>query len=173
MLVVVALAGLNDAVTPVGSPDVARLTALLKPFCPVMPMVLVALAPPSTRLTLPCEDVRVKLGTGMVTTIGTELVKVPDVPATVTVNVPGVAVLLDDRVRVLVLVVLAGLNEAVTPPGSPDAAKFTLLEKPLCPVIVIVLVALLPPSTRVRLLCEDPSLNPGACMVSAMVVEFV
>src|SRR5271154_4399688 len=33
VLLLVALDGLNDAVTPAGNPDIARLTALLKPGC--------------------------------------------------------------------------------------------------------------------------------------------
>ena len=85
VLDVAVLAGLNDAVTPLGSPEMARFTRLLKPFCPVMPIVLVAALPPSKRVNALCEDVMLKLATGMVTTMGTELVRVPDVPVTVTV----------------------------------------------------------------------------------------
>lgn len=48
VLVVVALAGLNDAVTPVGSPVAVRVTVPLKPCCGLMVMVLVALAPGAT-----------------------------------------------------------------------------------------------------------------------------
>ena len=59
------------------------------------------------------------------------LVSVPDVPVTVTVTVPVVAVLLAVIVRVLVFVVLAGLNEGVTPLGRPEADKLTLPLKPL------------------------------------------
>jgi len=58
------------------------------------------------------------------------LVRVPEDPVTVTVCVPGTAVLPGVSVSVLLLLVLAGLNVAVTPPGSPDAARFTLLLKP-------------------------------------------
>ena len=57
-------------------------------------------------------------------------VKLPDVPAMVTVAVPVVAVPLAVRVNVLVLVVLLGLNDAVTPPGKPDADKLTVPLKP-------------------------------------------
>jgi len=62
----------------------------------------------------------------------------------VTVIVPVVAVLLAVRVNVLVLVVLLGLNDAVTPPGKPDADKLTLPLKPFCGVTVMVLVPLAP-----------------------------
>jgi len=57
-------------------------------------------------------------------------VKLPEVPVMVTVNVPVVAVLFAVRVSVLVLVVLLGLNDAVTPVGRPEADKLTLALKP-------------------------------------------
>lgn len=59
------------------------------------------------------------------------MVSAPDVPVTVTVTGPVVAVLLAVSVNVLVPVALAGLNEAVTPLGRPDAVNATLLLKPL------------------------------------------
>jgi hypothetical protein len=66
------------------------------------------------------------------------------VPVTVTVTVPVVAVLLAASVNVLVPVVLLGLNDAVTPLGTPDADRLTLPVNPFCGVAVIVLVPLLP-----------------------------
>ena len=60
-------------------------------------------------------------------------------PVTVTVAVPVVAVLLAVRVKVLVFAVLVGLNDAVTPPGKPDADRLTLPLKPFCGVTVMVL----------------------------------
>ena len=57
-------------------------------------------------------------------------VKLPEVPVMVTVNVPVVAVLFAVRVSVLVLVVLLGLKDAVTPVGRPEADKLTLALKP-------------------------------------------
>ena len=62
----------------------------------------------------------------------------------VTVAAPVVAVLLAVSVSALVVVAEAGLNEAVTPVGSPEADRLTLLLKPFCGVIVMVLVPLLP-----------------------------
>ena len=58
--------------------------------------------------------------------------------------VPVVAVLLAAKVSVLVAVAEAGLNEAVTPDGRPDADRLTLLVNPFCGVTVIVFVPLLP-----------------------------
>jgi hypothetical protein len=47
-------------------------------------------------------------------------------------------------VKTLVVVAELGLNDAVTPLGRPDAARFTLPVKPLMAVIVIVLFVLFP-----------------------------
>jgi len=76
--------------------------------------------------------------------------KLPEVPLTVTVAVPVVAVLLAVSVNVVVLAVLAGLKDAVTPVGNPVADKLTLPVKPFCGVTVMVLVPL-PPCIIVRL----------------------
>ena len=80
-------------------------------------------------------------------------VKLPDEPVTVTMTVPVAAVLLAVSVKVLLLAVLLGLNDAVTPLGRPDADKLTPPLKPLNGVIVIVLVPVVPWMT-VRLLGE-------------------
>ena len=45
VLVFVVLGGLNDAVTPLGKPEADRLTLPLKPFCGVIVMVLMLVAP--------------------------------------------------------------------------------------------------------------------------------
>jgi hypothetical protein len=71
-------------------------------------------------------------------------VNVPDVPVMVTVTVPVVAALLAASVNVLVVVAGLGLNDALTPLGSPDADKLTLPLNPFCGVTVIVLVPLVP-----------------------------
>jgi hypothetical protein len=78
----------------------------------------------------------------------------PDAPETVTVTVPVAAVLPAVSVNVLVFAVLAGLNDAVTPLGRPDAGKLTLLLNPFCAVTVMLLVPLVP-WTRLRLLGES------------------
>jgi hypothetical protein len=77
----------------------------------------------------------------------------PDAPETVTVTVPVAAVLLAASVNVLVLAVLLGLNDAVTPLGRPDADKLTLALKPLCGVTVMMLVPFVP-WTTLRLVGE-------------------
>ena len=70
--------------------------------------------------------------------------KLPEVPVMVTVTVAGVAVLLAVSVKVLLLVVLLGLKEAVTPLGRPEADRLTLPLKPFCGVTVMVLAPLAP-----------------------------
>jgi hypothetical protein len=72
------------------------------------------------------------------------LVKLPDVPVMVTEAVPVAAVLLAVSVIVLVLAVLLGLNDAVTPLGRPEADKLTLPVKPFCGVTVMALAPLAP-----------------------------
>ena len=54
------------------------------------------------------------------------LVKLPDVPVTVTVKVPIVALPLADRVKTLVVVAGFVPKVALTPLGRPDSVKVTL-----------------------------------------------
>ena len=68
----------------------------------------------------------------------------------VTAAVPVAAVLLAVSVSVLVLAVLVGLNDAVTPLGRPDAERLTLPVKPFCGVTAM-LLAPLAPCTIVKL----------------------
>ena len=80
----------------------------------------------------------------------------------VTVALPVVAVLLAVSVKVLVLAVLVGLNETVTPLGRPEADRLTLPLKPFCGITVIVLV---PPApcviTKLAGDVESPKLGMG------------
>ena len=68
----------------------------------------------------PADAVRLKVGTTTARLMVAVLFSVPDVPVTVTVDVPATAAAPAANVTVLVLDVLAGLNAAVTPAGSPD-----------------------------------------------------
>jgi hypothetical protein len=72
------------------------------------------------------------------------LERLPDAPVMVIVAAPDVAVPLAVSVNVLVLAVLLGLKDAVTPLGVPDADKLTLPVKPFWGVTVIVLAPLAP-----------------------------
>ena len=62
----------------------------------------------------------------------------------VTVEVPVAAVALAINVKELVVVAEAGLKEAVTPLGKPDADKVTLPVNPFSGATVIVLEPLNP-----------------------------
>jgi hypothetical protein len=73
-----------------------------------------------------------------------EWLRLPEVPVMVTVEVPVAAVLLADKVSVLVEVVLAGLNDAVTPLGNPLAESATLPVNPFCAAMETVEVPLAP-----------------------------
>ncbi|SRR6266700_2719244 len=97
-------------------------------------------------LRLAGDAERVKFGTGTVTVRLMVMVcdKLPEAPRTCTENVPIEAVLLAVNVRVLVVFVVLGLMEAVTPLGRPEADKVTLPLKPFCGVTVMVLVPLAP-----------------------------
>ena len=87
-------------------------------------------------------------------------IKLPDEPAAVIVTVPMAAVLLAVSVKVLVVAVLLGLKDAITPLGRPDADRLTLPLKPPCGVTVMVLVPLVP-CTTVKLLGDIEREKPG------------
>jgi len=130
VLVLAVLLGLNDAVTPLGRPEAERLTLLLKPFSGLTVMVLAPLAPCAI-VKLFGDAERAKFGGGVTAReSGVLCDKPPETPVTVTLKVPRAAVLLAVRASVLVLAVLPGLNDAVTPLGRPDADKLTLPLKP-------------------------------------------
>ena len=63
MLVLLALGGLKEAVTPPGRPDAEKLTALENPLCGTTVIVLVAV-PLRVRVTLLADEEREKPGTG-------------------------------------------------------------------------------------------------------------
>lgn len=90
-------------------------------------------------------------------------VKLLDVPLTERVTVPIAAAPLTVSVNTLVLAVLGGLNDAVTPLGRPDADKLTFPVKPFSGVTVIVVVPLAPCVTD-KLLgeAESEKLGPEA-----------
>ena len=107
-------------------------------------IVLFPLAP-WTNVRLLGEAESVKLGCGTAFTVRdteTELVKLPDVPVMVTFTVPMAALLPAFNVNVLPVAVLAGLKEAVTPLGKPEAERLTVPMKPFCALTVIVLIPL-------------------------------
>ena len=93
----------------------------------------------------------------------------PDVPVTVTVAAPVVAVLMAVKVNVLDPVVLVGLNAAVTPTGRPDADKLTVPVNPFAGSTVMV-AALLALCATFSVLGADRVKLPGGVTVNATVV---
>ena len=85
-----------------------------------------------------------KLAAFTVRWMGSDADRAPEVPVMVTSASPGVAVSLVTRVNVLIPVAGFGEKDAVTPLGSPDAAKFTLPVNPYWGYTAIVAVAELP-----------------------------
>lgn len=85
MLVVVAFVELNDAVTPGGNPDAARLTLPVNPFCGLIVIVLVVEAPGATLMLAGVADIVNDGGAVMVKVNRAVLVSVPDVPVIVAV----------------------------------------------------------------------------------------
>jgi len=136
---------LNVAVTPLGSPDTARLTLPANPPWGITEMVDVPEVPETT-VRAAGEAPMLKPGAGLtVREMPEEVVgRVPEDPVTVAVYVPGVAELLAISVITLVFVVGFGLNEAVTPPGRLDAAKLTLPVNPPWGITVMVDVVAAP-----------------------------
>jgi hypothetical protein len=144
VLAVVEEFGLKVAVTPAGRLDAEKLTLPVKPRIGLTVIVDVPVLPRAT-LRLLGDAERLKFGPGFtVRAIVVACVRPPDVPVIVTVALPVVAVLLAVNVSVLVLVVLPGLNDPVTPLGRPEGDRLTLPLKPFCGVTLIVLVPLLP-----------------------------
>jgi hypothetical protein len=74
-------------------------------------------------------------------------VRLPEMPVTVTTAGPTVALLDAVSVKVLVLVVLEGLKDAVTPAGRPLADKLAAPENPPMSVRATVLMPLAPWTT--------------------------
>lgn len=88
------------------------------------------------------------------------LVKLPEVPVTVTVKVPIGAVLVADRVKTLVAVAGFVPKLALTPLGRPDTVRFTVPLNPFKGWIVMV-VELPLPCRNVRLLGDAERMKLG------------
>ena len=99
---------------------------------------------PFSKPVLPSNCVGVPPAVVMVSAMVTVWVRFPEVPVTVTLAEEAVAVLLAVKVSWLVVVVLAGLNDAVTPAGSPLAVRLTAPVNPFSDFTVMVLFPLAP-----------------------------
>ena len=170
VLVAVVALGLKDAVTPRGRPEADKLTLAAKAFCGVTVIVEEIWLPRATLSELG-EAERAKFGGDVTVSEKVALCdNAPDLPVMVRVTVPSDAVLLAVSVSVLVLVVLPGLNAAVTPLGKPLAERPVLALKPFSGLTVMVLV---PFALRamLRLVGEAESVySPAGFTVSVTVV---
>ena len=141
--------GLKDAAVPLCKPEAESVTFPAKPLFGVMVMVVVPLLPrPILRLAGVAD--KLKLGVPLTAKESVvELLRLPLTPSMVIVKVPTAALLLTVKVNKLVLPVLEGLNDAVTPPGRPEADKLTVPLNPLSGVTVMELPTWAP--------CETPN----------------
>jgi hypothetical protein len=159
---------LKVAVTPLGSPDAENVTAPVKPEIAVMARLPAPLAPAVT-LKLAGVAASVKPGGGLtVSAMVALLLKAPEVPVIVTVDVPAAAVLAAVRVSVP-LPDLTAPRVAVTPFGNPDAASATVPVKPEISVMAM-LPAPLAPGVTLKVVGVTASVKVGCgTMVRAMV----
>lgn len=143
VLVEVAGLGLNDAVTPCGSPLALRVTFWSKVLVGVM--VTVVYPPvPGVMIRAFGKTDSVKFGCNVVSLIVVARTKLPDVPAIVIVAAPIAAESLTFSVNVLLEVAGLGLNVAVTPTGNLLALRVTFPSKPSSELMAIMPVPLLP-----------------------------
>jgi hypothetical protein len=123
MLVPVVGLGFHSAVTPLGSPEMERVTLPVNPYCGVTTTYAVPDVP-CPMSSVPAERVNVGAKTPRATVVVAD--RLPDVPVIVNVLAPVLAVLLAESVSVLVFVVGLGEKLPVTPLGKPDTVRFTL-----------------------------------------------
>lgn len=164
----------KPAVTPVGRPETASVTDPVKPPRLFTAMVSVALLPCVTD-RVDGDEASEKLGGVLTTTVTAmlvEVVKEPEVPVMVTVEVPTVAVLLAVRVTRLLPVVGLVAKAAVTPVGKPDAVRATLPVNPPISATVTVSVALLPCETE-RVDADGASVKLGGVLATTVKAMFV
>ena len=130
--------GLKDAAVPLRMPEAESVTFPAKPLLGRMVMMTVPLLlRPILRLAGAAD--RLKFGAPLTAKESVvELLRLPLTPRMVTVKVPMAALVLAVKVKPLVLVVLAGLNDAVTPLGRPEAERLTAPPNPLSGVTVMV-----------------------------------
>jgi hypothetical protein len=140
----------DDAVTPVGNPVELMTIGAVNPPVRTTVIVVEPQAPRGTVTLVGFAEI-VKLGAFTVRAIVAVRVSAPEVPLTVTVAGPAVAVLETVSVNVVLFpVVESGLSAAVTPAGNPVTLNATLPANPPVRRTVMVLVPLAP-RLRVRL----------------------
>jgi hypothetical protein len=158
----------KSAVTPAGSPVAVKVTAELKPL--TAPIVTIpAELPPRGTASEPGVNASVKLGASTVTLTVVVTLRVPEVPVTVTGNVPAAAVALAAMVNRLAL---PAPHVAVTPAGSVPTENCTLPVKPLTAPTAIVEVPV-PGREMVTVAADGVSVKDGMTTVAVTTVEAV
>ena len=115
--------GENEAVTPVGRPEMLKLTLPVRPSALRVLMLMVPDIPwPMLRLPVLVSS---SPGALIVREAVVLAVTPPDVPVMVMRVVPGVALALTETLREASLVVGLPVKAAVTPLGNPETAKAT------------------------------------------------
>ena len=136
--------GLKAADKPLCKPETENVTPVLKPFEGVITTVRVPFVP-RPRLKLVGDAESAKFGAAVtVRETVVEAVKLAQVPVIVTVTVPVAAVALAVNARPLAPVAPAGLKDAVTPFGRPEAERLTAPLNPLNGLTVMVLAPWFP-----------------------------
>src|SRR5262249_25084628 len=121
------------------------------------------------------EAERLKLGAPVtVRETVAALLRLPLTPLIVTEKVPIVATPVAVKVTALVVVVLLGLNEAVTPAGRAEAGQVTAPLKPFCGFTVMVALLLLPWLTfKLFGDAESVKLPAGGVTIGQLLTKFV
>jgi len=161
----VASVGLNAAVTPLGRPVAVRFTGPANPFVRVMVTVVLPAAPCCTGRAVGWSASVKPPGGAVTVSCNVVVLSVcpAAVPRTVIVDVPAAAFAPAVNVSTdALVVVLFGLNTAVTPAGRPSAANVTAPAKPPARVMVMLEVPVPPAATvvavadpRAKLMCEE------------------
>ena len=130
-------------------------------------------APPTKRFRLLAAGIRPKLGVGTTNARLVELVTVGPVPVTMTGYTPGTVEAEGFRVSWLVVFVVAALNAAVMPAGSPETARETALLKLFWGITLSVEATFAPPTRAVRLVTDAVRLKNGVGMLRVNLVDAV
>jgi hypothetical protein len=160
----VAVVGLNDAVTPLGSPLAVNVGRPVNPVWVVAPMVLVALDPGLTvRLVGLAKIAKSETKPATVREMPSECVMPPPVPVTVIVVTPLATELDADSRRTVVLADGAGVSVAVTPAGSPLTLRATpAVNPPLGVTVICVVEDCVAPTETLGGLAESAKSGPAA-----------
>lgn len=160
--------GLNEAVTPVGMPDAAKVTLPANGLTSAIVMVSVPLAPAVTEIAV-AEGASVKPpAAGTLSVMEVFATRVPEVPVIVIGYVPGAVDDATATVATVEVVDEVGLN--VTPEGRPEAENVTLPVNGLISVTLIVSVPLAPGAIDRAVADALSAKPPAAGTVSVIVV---